>query len=738
MDSRGVLTSMGRHLPFGWVMVWGLAPWLLAPLALGKWGVAAAAVAMICLATGSGWLFLGAPWSARLQPQLRIVFAPGVGAILVCGAFYAVARFGGPVSPVVWVVLATGGTGFARFSQAALTRRREVVRHGFAMVLLSWSVCVGNLLITALPVSYVFRSDGSYSCMHTDVQYDMAVASSLSISTPPAMPGMSVKPLKYHYASHTIPAFFSRVLGFELTDALLGARILLLLALFCAALGWGAVVASLQNGKASLGAILGVVGVFGLGTGSEILAKLYWHLGGARDMSGWPVVASADLIWGLSLGRPVVWGFMGILVVLGLALAASRQNCGMPVGLALLAVLVMPLNVFSGLGLCGALSGAVLLTGLRRRRAWIWSACLAVAAFGTLAAMSDSQGGTTLLRWSGRGTLVDGLVVMGQRLQACSWWLVGLGLGVSVFALVFQRRTRLAGWLLALLTAEGIALAVLFAMACSNETYLLGPVHHLLIATVLPLMARPLQAGLAADMSVLDALIGRCWRCLAVAGLANLICVGGFFLLARHSRQPALPTSMGLVAAAFVVVIAFAALAVTSSSRGSVRWLSRVAFALMLGACAFTPLTTFARHATRRFVNQVDVSSGVVAGLLRLKAVSQVSDLCATDRPASAMPVSGKARASGYVYIALAERRFLICEGVYGESSTREFGLVNEANRHLFETGDAAQAVALVRKYGIRFLVCAPGADLGLAPALPEWLERVPDSGTLKIYRVRD
>ena len=150
------------------------------------------------------------------------------------------------------------------------------------------------------------------------------------------------------------------------------------------------------------------------------------------------------------------------------------------------------------------------------------------------------------------------------------------------------------------------------------------------------------------------------------------------------------------------------------------------------------------------------LDSNELKGLNRLRSVSDPNDLCATNRNLSGeqkilytpsnfigdrnlfykpTPTFLGLFTFQVLYTPLSERRFLIeTPFPFAMIDSEE---VRSNNRLLFESSDATAIRYVANKYRIRYLICAPGTDLALTKNLPQWLYRVPDTGSLKIYEVR-
>ncbi|MBA4367687.1 MAG: hypothetical protein C0403_08620, partial [Desulfobacterium sp.] len=127
-----------------WTVSLGFAPWLLVPLAYGKWGVAASIVFMSVSIAGLGFLTLLCFGLFEDRPSLKIAFAPGTGLIIQSGLLYLAVRFGINNSFMYYSICAVGFVGGVLLIRLLRQRLQDMSGRRYLpyLVLVSIVVCL--------------------------------------------------------------------------------------------------------------------------------------------------------------------------------------------------------------------------------------------------------------------------------------------------------------------------------------------------------------------------------------------------------------------------------------------------------------------------------------------------------------------------------------------------------------------------------------------------------------------
>jgi len=234
--------------------------------------------------------------------------------------------------------------------------------------------------------------------------------------------------------------------------------------------------------------------------------------------------------------------------------------------------------------------------------------------------------------------------------------------------------------------------------------------------------------------SVVEELLSWSWRISAVLlgadGLAVVVASLRGGLEAGSTARWSL--KLGGLGALMVFLGSGALLA--SQHRVSKVWgvTTKAVLALMaVGFLAWLPSWT--AYGLNRLHMEVRLSPNEVAALRWVRQVSRPDALIATNHHAVEAFPGRKDRSYGYRV--LADRPILLEGWEYGEKYDPRFAATRRDNDILFETTDADSARAVVRRYGIQYIVMAPDTDLKLhGPA--RWLSMGARFGSVKVYRI--
>lgn len=248
------------NLPLLPSVIMGILPWIAVVLLFANLFTTAALIFLLMVITGLGYLPLAALGFVPGNVKLRLAFAPATGFILLGAYFALAARFTMPIKPVFWVFAALGVIGFVQGAREIIRHRNQPVPGGIWLVLLSVILAL-TFYRPYLLVNGVELEDGRYTWMDVDANYHMAVAASIKISSPPAMPGLSQAELVYHYAAYAIAGCLSAATDLELAESMHVLPGVGLIVLFLATIGCSHSFAKVF-GDRRLAASCGVLGLF--------------------------------------------------------------------------------------------------------------------------------------------------------------------------------------------------------------------------------------------------------------------------------------------------------------------------------------------------------------------------------------------------------------------------------------------------------------------------------------------
>lgn len=710
-------------------------PWLAVSFATGGPWVALHLLVAMALIAGLGWLALAV--GMREPDEMSLLLAVPLGFALAATVLAVVARLDASIRFAGWALAVAGGVGLivGRGRVAAMMGRP--VRFGVLFVVLSAVVC-GIYFAPGAWRDGITTAHGGFQWMYVDTQYHMAVAAAVKTNHgPPAMPGMATAPLIYHFAPYAMAGTLSAMTGIRIADA--AARVMRavgLVALILSALALGRTLGR-RLGSPALAGVASVVGLFFCGSLSALLVSKVNSTGATTlpaflfSMPDLAVVHDGGWFSHLVLGHSELWGGIGIFTAL--ALLVSRLDTVERPRLALdLAVivpgLVLALNVIAGIGTVGVVVGVYALLGLRHRKALLLAAAVLVVAVAVERVLgyvgSPSSSGVAL-----------DLSYSSKALALWRWLFVGLG--VRLVAAAWWRRWRMdpAAWALLLFVVGYLAMGFLLRDSFDNHNsygpkFLQGILSVFAFAWLGAVWATRESAW---RETVVGELMGWAWRLGAVLLVADVVAAA---LASARGGFPAgslAGWSLKLGAAGTGAVLAGVALLLACR-----RWVPKVwpgassaLLALMaVGLLAWLP--SWAAYGLNRLHMQVRLSPAEVSALHWVRDHSGPDALIATNHHAVASFHSRKDRSYGYRV--LAERPILLEGWEYGEKYDPRFPSVRRDNDLLFHTTDPDSARAVVRRYGIRYIVTAPGTDLHVADS-PSWLRLAARFGSVKVYR---
>lgn len=164
---------------------------------------------------------------------------------------------------------------------------------------------------------------------------------------------------------------------------------------------------------------------------------------------------------------------------------------------------------------------------------------------------------------------------------------------------------------------------------------------------------------------------------------------------------------------------------------------NKIVFFLMLAMYSFGSMawvTPWVNYGIGRMKMDIIISPGEYKGLQRFREISNPGELFATNRH-SVRSIRDRPERS-YSYATLSERSVLLEGWRYGELFHPLFKEIKYENDILFQTNEPIKGKIIIDKYNIRYLICEPYTDISYSSSLPDWLELISETGSLKIYKV--
>jgi len=698
-------------------MLLAFLPWALI---LSTRGVADVTILVGLLAVVSGLGFavlrisrlLGTSWRSEL------IFASGTGFMLICAASAWSARY--PISgPVVFVCMCLAGiAGCVPLLRNVLVHRQEQVAAGKSIVLLSILVSVVFLFPTIL-TDGVRTNTGDYQWIDIDTVFNVAISASIKVGSPPSMPGMATARLDYHYGSHALAAYISRVFAFELHRAVVVMRGLGLLTLLLSTIGFSRRIGT-GRCSAQLAIPAGIIGLFFFS--GPLLPAL---CGGAEGRQiPWNFYMSSHFL----IGHSTLWGLIGLCTVFGVYLVKNDcdERRARFLLLPLIATCVIPLNVFAGLAACGTMAALPVLREPTRKSNWILAMAIAMAGSLSLYMLGLVGSGMS-------GAVVIGHPIAGMRNMA--WQLLGAGLVLYALRETFTNPRNATAMLIGIFTLGSMLYPIFIDEGPGfsdngNRFYPMFFLHHILACCALVYLARPLQSLLREETEH-QREISRALRFLfVVSTLALLTCV--ILDISTKKISPAWTISAGYC----IVLLGLCGLLYGKRHLATIVGNATVLLLLILGLVS--SITILQPYNPAHPTDVIRLSGGEYAGLRRLRTISTPNQIFATNKheiPERKGP-GGKAVGKSYLYRALSERRVLVEGwGYYGRHYPK-FKEIWKDNQLIFSSTNAHAVRDVLEKYEIDFIVCRPKTDLEISRQLPPWLVKVDGTGTLTIYVV--
>ena len=698
------------------------APWVLCLLAFSR-----PRVALFFLVTCIVLTFAGLALLTVLVPSLRldswVLLALPVGLLEASFASALAARFGiDLVIPALFLLLMCLLGAWVLLGRRAeiVALTRSVLPGGLLAVLLSAAICAVHFVPVVL-WDGTYRPDGSFGWHCMDAQHWMAMTTSiLRGGAPPDMPGLAGAPLWYHYGRFAVAAMVHKVTLCSVADSLfriVGGVGKISLAL--SALALGRVLGALRGRRGPAG-LLAVFGLFFVGWLSWPLSALAAAGELPVRIVGLPPQYLGQLLF-YSDAASLLWGSVGLFVVLSVLLesTSSGDRDRVKRTLPFLATLLVPMNGMAALaaaGVCWIELGYC----YRRRLSYLVVICLSIAV-------------TALSLW----VFMNPLRLVGNTFSFDTdprpeffllFMVCFLGLGTLLLGL---------GWLQSFpQTAVSRVLMILivgfFPIFIFLENRDWNDFYGVMFPTVIIIVFA---------MARLGTWIGDGWLSIArrtlrelgtaIAATAGLFMVLGLAIIVSFGpgsrRLAALPAGAAAAALGGLVLVwsSHKRRAVVAAG-GAI-----VALLFLIQSMAWVPILLQAIRNTRG----VSISSGEVKGLLQLRELSRTNSLCVTNHHGIPGVLFRPARS--YMYTAISERAFVLEGWRYREMDAPGFQEGRRFSEQVFATRNPEVLCRILNQGGVDFVVARPGTDLHVSAAECGCIVKIPDCGSLRVYRVR-
>ena len=704
-------------------------PWIAVALFTAGTSAALNFLAYGVLASTAGYCIISLALPAVQRTQV-IVLAPAVGVLAISALTSLWVRLGLPLLwvSVLWLVLMLAGAFFLWSDRALWTG--TTVAYGGALVFLSALICVVYLLPARNDA--VHRSDGSFSWLYVDTQYNYSMAAAVkSGGSPPKEPGTATVDLLYHFGGYAPAAAISRIDGLDLGDAY--ARVtrgVSLWALMLSCFGLGTLLSLKANGG-KFGGIMSVGGLFFYGSllamftdernsSSYVTGAILFNL--PRAMVGHDGGPFSHLL----LGHSELHALTAITAIMGLCLI-HRERGGLTWReLVLLALPALAIAMHSVAALyCIGVAAILLFWGrLGSLRSWLLAAWM----LGLFAAA-----------WTvmGYGHAPDAVRATIRPELARQWWTVaaafsiGLGFRITGFRWISK---PLSDPLSALVLATVVGLMsffLLYHLKGGEEIYGVYFLQSMFSIFAFSRLTPGFWRGAERSRWIEEWLRPAIKGTLIIAACGALIGIGGYAL---HGSA-GIDSFRTLIPLFFVISAVLAGiLLLMKRSTGFAAASSAIIMGILLvGFLAWIP--PWLNFGLGRMKMGVTLTPGEVRGLHRLNELVAPGERFATNKHDVDSLATNRHRS--YAYAALSERPVLL-EGLqyHTPAELPWFKALVRDNDEMFDTTDPQTMRDIAKTWHVRWLVARPGTDIDLPKPLPRWLVEQADSGTLRIYRI--
>ena len=586
----------------------------------------------------------------------------------------------------------------------------------------------------------VYLPDGSYNWMYVDTQFFHAVASSVKSSIGvPRMPGTSTIDLTYHFGPYGIAGILSEALDISVGDALVRVvRPIALLSLLLSAYAAGRFLGR-GIGREATGGILAVAGLFFYGSIVSFLDNpVFTGLTNGNILSETPLLIPSygGIFAHLVLGHSQVHG-MNALLVLVLVLFAKLQSPDKrnfnPDISALGPAIIFPSSILLGFASLGLYAVLFLWFGRQYKRTLLTvgiAVCAAILSAKTMGYIGALSSGNLI-------SVAPSETMLSKLLSAFVWFYLGLGVRVYAFTKIrnpFQ--DHVSATLIILFT--GLVATSMFIPDFDSRygfLYAQGVLNIFSFAW----LTSPLHAAIDRNWSEVFSEVQKVIRIVLISGVVFLICAITFHFIYRNIYSDSSDMSLSAIRTIKYssVLVLFSAVGLLLFNKSGIWKPLLTTCMICLYSFGFTAwVTDWENYGLGRQKKDITMSKGEVYGLEVLREVSHKGDMLATNQHSLSLQNQNKVNRS-FGYEALSERPVFIEGWDYSSiRNTETFKNMLKDNELIFTSNDAASIKSVIDKYRIKYIVAKPGTDLDISNALPHWLTKIENTGSLNIYSV--
>lgn len=714
---------------------WCTLPWVLTLLFFSSQKVLLHFVAMFIILTGLGNLVLKGT-QAQFSHEYQLLFSPSLG-FVVAGSVITLGVTHG-ISPCLlfWIIAGIGLTSSAFFIKDMLPCLKDRVPMAFAYMFLSAIVC-GVYFVPVVLRDAIVTNTGGYHWIYVDTQYFTALAACVKMAIGfVRMPGSWELQLNYHFAPYAISGAMSAATGIELGDAVVRVmRGIAQVALLLSATGLS-IVLGRTSGRGTLAGLFGSFGLFFYGSLTSLFARCYNSsstISGALffDIPNIYVESYGSLFDHIILGHSVLNGMIGLTAVLGVLLIRiekSQKSLLGPDVFFLIPGLLVSINAVAGLGAGGIVASVIIIFGFKQYKAWLSTILTLVMVAVVFIDMGFHDSEQSALMY-----------ISFQFLRGWYsffiWTFLGLGFRIYGFSWI-KKLNKPEGWVV-LISTLGFCLFSLLVkdLHWGNERYGLCFLQALMSLFAFSALAIHVEGMENRSSSFSLSFMSSISYIYIILGLIFLfpLVLEGFRIISNIQKISGKSLYLVIIVCLSAV---FGSLLIIGPLKKSI-----IACKILMAAIAivyslgfFAWITPWVNYNLMRMGMDIEISSGELVGLKRLRSLSDQGDLFATNHHSIKSIISRQERS--YSYMALSERPAFLEGWQYGECLEPLFQTIKDQNDLIFKTNDQLIVKSIIERYLIKYIVTKPGTDINLLP-IPKWLELEPNTGSLKIYRVK-
>ncbi len=395
--------------------------------------------------------------------------------------------------------------------------------------------------------------------------------------------------------------------------------------------------------------------------------------------------------------------------------------------------IIFPSSILLGFASLGLYSVLLLWFGRQNKRTLltvgiaICAAILSAKTMGYIGALSSGN----LVGFAPSETMLTKL------LSAFVWFYLGLGVRVYAFTKIRNPFQDYVSATLIILFTGLVATSMFIPDFDSRYGFLYA--QGILNIFSFAWLTSPLYAAIDRNWSEVFSEVQKVIRMVLISSLVFLICAITLHFIYRNIYSDSSDMSLSAIRTIkySAVVVLFSSLGLLLFNKSGI-WkplLTTCIVCLYLSGFAAW-VTDWEDYGLGRQKKDITMSKGEVYGLEVLRKVSHKGDMVATNQHSLLVLNQNKANRS-FGYEALSERPVFIEGWDYSPvRNTETFKNMLKDNELIFTSNDAASIKAVIDKYHIKYIVAKPGTDLDISNALPQWLTKIENTGSLKIYSV--